>query len=149
MRFETQNRPEVTSTPSRLHDGDSCCSSTRTKTDPRPPGSNTWKHAQKHTIKAASGDRIQLNNSFYSLTWNSLSAERRRGEGGELLLSSNTVRPFSLAAGLERTERGGLNTRGKMCWATGCGGYFLCCVCSHKHSCTFGPDGFENNKNKK
>lgn len=41
------------------------------------------------------------------LTWNSLSAERKRVEGGELLLSINTVRPFSLAAGLMgNMERG-------------------------------------------
>lgn len=117
MWFKTQNRQEVTSSPSRWHDGNSCCSSSRTKTDPRPSGSNTWKQAQKHAIKAASGDHIQLNNSFYGLTWNRLSTERRRAEGGELLLSSNTVRPFSLAAGLERTEREGFNARGKLCRA--------------------------------
>lgn len=117
MWFKTENREEVTSSPSRVHDGDSCCSSTRTKTDPRPPGSNTWKQAPRHAIKAASGDHIQLNNSFYGLTWNRLSAERRRAEGGELLLSSKTVRPFSLAAGLERTEREGFNARHKMCRA--------------------------------
>lgn len=61
--FQTQNRPKVTSTPSRMHDGDSCCSSTRAKTEPRPPGSNTWRHAQETAgIKAASADRIRLHN---------------------------------------------------------------------------------------
>lgn len=38
------------------------------------------------------------------LTWNDLSAERQRAEGGARLLSINTVRPFSLAAGLMRRD---------------------------------------------
>lgn len=38
------------------------------------------------------------------LTWNNLSAERQRAEGGARLLSINTVRPFSLAAGLMRRD---------------------------------------------
>lgn len=42
--------------------------------------------------------------SFFCLTWNNLSAERKREEGGEFLLSINTERPFSLAAGLMRTD---------------------------------------------
>lgn len=35
-----------------------------------------------------------------SLTWKVFSAVRRRADGGEFLLSINTVRPFSLDAGL-------------------------------------------------
>lgn len=89
-----------------MHDGDSCCSSTRAKTDPRPPGSNAWKQAQETGgIKVAGVNRIRLHNGFHGLTWNSLSTERKRAEGGELLLSINTVRPFSLAAVLQRTEK--------------------------------------------
>lgn len=42
-------------------------------------------------------------------------------EGGELLLSISTVRPFSLAAGLERMEKEGLNSKCQRFWGTGCG----------------------------
>lgn len=67
-------------------------------------------------------------------------------EGGELLLSINTVRPFSLAAGLERTEKKGLNSKCQRFWGTGCGKPFFW----HQYSCTFGPDGIEiKHRNKK
>lgn len=39
------------------------------------------------------------------LTWNILRRERQWTEGGARLLSISTVRPFSLAAGLMRTDR--------------------------------------------
>lgn len=140
VRFGTWKRPEVTSTPSREHDGVSCCSSTRAKTDPRPPGSNTWNNAQKHVQSKRS--RLAQTTFFYGLTWNNLRAERRRVEGGELLLSINTVRPFTLAAGLWRMEKGGLGRRVVK--------RKVGCVFGQKPSCTFGPNRFENKtRNKK
>ena len=48
--------------------------------------------------------RVFLFFLFFSLTWNILSAERQTAEGGERLLSINTVRPFSLTAGLVRMD---------------------------------------------
>lgn len=43
-------------------------------------------------------------NNIFGRTWNFLSAERKSVEGRKLLLSINTVRPFSLAAGLMRND---------------------------------------------